>query len=99
MLAKQNDFIDDAASTIYQLTQEEQIRLQCIAREDYYKRQRTVHALMEQKEAAIKEQQDTINEQHASIKRLSTENDLLQNEINDLKQKLAAAKEQLDSHR
>ena len=106
MLSKQNNFIDEAASTIYQLTQEEQIRLQCIAREDYYKRQRTVQALMEQKEAAIKEQQDTINkqhatinEQHASIKRLSTENDLLQNEINDLKQKLAAAKEQLDSHR
>ena len=106
MLAKQNDFIDDAASTIYQLTQEEQIRLQCIAREDYYKRQRTVQALMEQKEAAIKEQQDTINEQHAtineqhaSIKRLSTENDLLKNEINDLKQKLAATKEQLDNHR
>ena len=67
MLAKQNDFIDDAASTIYQLTQEEQIRLQCIAREDYYKRQRTVQALMEQKEAAIKEQQDTIKNQDATI--------------------------------
>lgn len=39
MLAKNNDYISDAASTVYRLSQEEMIRLQCEAREDYYRTQ------------------------------------------------------------
>ena len=37
MLAKDNNYISDAASTVYRLSQEEMIRLQCEAREDYYR--------------------------------------------------------------
>ena len=40
MLAEQNEYIQAAANTIYTLTQEEEIRLQCEAREDYYRRER-----------------------------------------------------------
>ena len=39
MLAKKNEYIDEAANTIHQLTQEEKIRMQCEAREDYYRTQ------------------------------------------------------------
>ena len=41
MLAAQNEYIKEASTTIYQLSQEEAIRQQCEAREDYYRRQRT----------------------------------------------------------
>ncbi len=37
MLAKDNNYISDATSTVYRLSQEEMIRLQCEAREDYYR--------------------------------------------------------------
>lgn len=43
MLAEKNDAIREAFETIYQLSREEEIRLQCEAREDYYRRQRDVH--------------------------------------------------------
>ena len=39
MLAKNNACISDAASTVYQLSQEEMIRLQYEARGDYYRTQ------------------------------------------------------------
>ena len=35
MLAQDNNYFKEAAETVYQLTQEEQIRQQCLAREDY----------------------------------------------------------------
>ncbi len=38
MLAKNNQYIKDAVATVCQLTQEEKIRQQCEAREDYYRR-------------------------------------------------------------
>lgn len=41
MLAQNNQYISEASETIYQLTQEERIRLQCQAREDYFLRQRS----------------------------------------------------------
>ena len=35
MLAKNNNYFKEASETVYELTQEEQIRQQCLAREDY----------------------------------------------------------------
>lgn len=35
MLAQDNNYFKEASETVYQLTQEEQIRQQCLAREDY----------------------------------------------------------------
>ena len=51
MLAQKDDYIKEASDTIYQLSQEEKIRLQCEAREDYYRR-----------ECRITKQHDRINE-------------------------------------
>ena len=35
MLTHDNNYFKEASETVYQLTQEEQIRQQCLAREDY----------------------------------------------------------------
>lgn len=35
MLAQNNNYFKEASETIYQLTQEEQIRQQCLVHEDY----------------------------------------------------------------
>ena len=35
MLAQNNNYFKEASETVYELTQEEQIRQQCLAREDY----------------------------------------------------------------
>lgn len=53
MLAEQNEYIRSAADTIYKLTQDEQIRLQCEAREDYFRRQRYTQLRMEHTEGEL----------------------------------------------
>lgn len=53
MLAKDNIYIAEAASTVYQLSQEEMIRLQCEAREDYYRTQLGLKYEMEKRDAEI----------------------------------------------
>ena len=47
MLAKKNDAIAEAIETVYKLSEDEMIRLQCEAREDYYRCQRDIQLQME----------------------------------------------------
>ena len=56
MLAKKNDAIAAATETVYKLSEEEMIRLQCEAREDYYRCQRDIQLQMERAE---RRQQET----------------------------------------
>ena len=58
MLAKQYEAIDDAATTIYQISEDDRIRYECWAREDYEKRQRALNRKLEQKDEII--QQDKV---------------------------------------
>ena len=67
MIAKQDEFIDEACATVYQLSQEEKIRLQCEAREDYYRRQRTIQNDMDRKLRTIENQNTTIESQNTKI--------------------------------
>lgn len=67
MLAKNNKYIKEASETIYQLTQDEQIREQCEAREDYYRRMQGMDDMLAEMGAALAEKDDTINEQAALI--------------------------------
>lgn len=78
MLAKDNDYIKDAASTVYQLSQEEMIRLQCEAREDYYRTQLGLKHEMETRDAQI----ESLS---AENQNLSAENQSLSVEIEHLK--------------
>ena len=59
MLAQNNEYIATASNTIFKLTQEEQIRLQCEARGDFYRRQRSVQKQLQNAEtenARLKEE-------------------------------------------
>ncbi|MCM1540756.1 MAG: PD-(D/E)XK nuclease family transposase, partial [Blautia sp.] len=67
MLAQKDDLINDASNTIYQLTQEEKVRLQCEAREDYYRRQNYVEEELARKEAALADKDAEIAKKDAEI--------------------------------
>lgn len=97
MLAQNNEYIEQASETIYQLSQEEAIRQQCEAREDYYRRENGKKAEMEAKDNTIKEQQaiiDRLSDENTSLK-----NDLTsaQNEIKILQNELNTQKNELNS--
>lgn len=55
MLAKDNEYIADASDTIYKLSQEERIRMECEAREDYYRRQRGIQCMLDTQAEAIEQ--------------------------------------------
>lgn len=40
MIASNNSYLAEAAETVYQLSAEDKIRMQCEAREDFYNQQR-----------------------------------------------------------
>ncbi len=66
MLAEQYSVINDAATTIFKLSEDERIRQQCEAREDYEIRQRSLNRRIRQREEKI-EQQDRIIEENEKI--------------------------------
>ena len=80
MLTEQNEYIKEASATIYQLSQEEAIRQQCEAREDYYRRQRTMQyyvdkatadlAAAEQKLAEAELRAEAAEAENAALKAL-----------------------------
>lgn len=72
MLAQKDECIKDASDTIYQLSREEQIRLQCEAREDYYRRERS-------NQRRMKELTDALVEKDSIIAALLAENEHLKN--------------------
>lgn len=67
MLAQKDEYIRDASNTIYHLSQEAKIRMQCEAREDYYRRQGDLQLRQERSEAAIAEKDSIIAEQESII--------------------------------
>ena len=67
MLAKNNEYIAEAATTVYELTKEEQIRLQCRAREDYIRTQNDRIYLMAQKDKELAEKLAVIEEKDAQL--------------------------------
>ena len=60
MLAQDNEYIRQASETIYQLSQEEAIRQQCEAREDYYRRQKGINDELTAKDNTIEELQPAV---------------------------------------
>ena len=57
MLAKKNEYLQEAASSLYVANADEIVRQQCIAREDAERRERTLERLVMQKQAKIEEQE------------------------------------------
>ena len=73
MLAAKNQEIDDAATTIYQLTEDERIRQQCEAREDYLRRQKGMQNLLDRQKQLLDKKDDIIAEQKQEIEALQKE--------------------------
>lgn len=67
MLAKKNEYIDEAANTIYQLTQEEKIRMQCEAREDYYRTQLGWQRMLAEQRKMLEEQRAMLGKKDAML--------------------------------
>lgn len=67
MLAKENEYIDEAANTIYQLTQEEKIRMQCEAREDYYRTQLGWQRMLAERDALLDEKDILLGKKDAML--------------------------------
>ena len=76
MLAQNNETIGEAASTVYKLTQEERIRMECEAREDYYRTQRDMQLMMKRSTE--------------KLEKLTAKNEVLSNENDRLRQWIKA---------
>ncbi len=56
MIAQNDEFIREAAETIFRLSQDERIRRECEAREDYYRTQLGIQQMMDRQTAALESQ-------------------------------------------
>ncbi len=70
MLAAQDISLSAAATTVYQLSEDEHIRQQCEAREDYLKRERGMSRLIKQQNQTIATQKQELAEKDKEIAEL-----------------------------
>lgn len=73
MLAQNNKYIEEASATVYQLSQEERIRMECEAREDYYRTQLGIQHMLDEQDATLKEQTAQLTAQAAQIEAQNAE--------------------------
>ena len=69
MLSQNNSFLAETAETVYQLSAEESIRLQCEAREDYYRQQRYIQQKMNRLEQ-LEQREQEIEENCAKLSKI-----------------------------
>jgi predicted transposase/invertase (TIGR01784 family) len=100
-LSENDELIHEATDTIYQLTQDEMIRQQCEAREDYYRRQRSVQKLLNRQKQTLKDNEVLIRQQENAIKQkdesIKQKEDALKQKEDTLKQKEDALKQKDDA--
>ena len=83
MLSQNNEYLKEASETVYHLTQEEKVRLQCQAREDYYRRMKEIQERFEQ-----------LKQYKTEIKQYEAQKVQSAAEIAELKQQIAALKKE-----
>ena len=100
MLASNNSFLAEAAETVYQLSAEDRIRLQCEAREDFYNQQRYLQQWRERLErdcASLEVEKETLTQEKETLTQeketLTQKNETLTQENEQLLQDIAAQKE------
>lgn len=67
MLAENNEYLKEATETVYELSQEEQIRMQCEAREDYNRRMLGIGRMLARQTRELKEKDAIIAEKDLTI--------------------------------
>ena len=85
MLVKNNEALRQAAETAYELSADEQIRLQCQAREDYYRDQRYMQGRLEKAERELKKKDAELQKKEAELLEKELRNQELRREIEQLK--------------
>ena len=73
MLSQNNEYLKEASETVYHLTQEEKVRLQCQTREDYYYRMKGIQEKFEHYKAEKIQSDDEIAELKQQIAALKKE--------------------------
>ena len=91
MLAKSDKYLQDAVDSVYVLTQDEKIRQQCEAREDYRRRtvgrERMLKEALEEKEKLAAEKQQLTSEKQQWVEE--------KQQLTSEKQQLTSEKQQL----
>jgi hypothetical protein len=67
MLAENNEYLKEATETVYELSQEEQIRMQCEAREDYNRRMLGIGRMLARQTRELKEKDAIIAEKDSAL--------------------------------
>lgn len=67
MLAENNEYLKEATETVYEISQEEQIRMQCEAREDYNRRMLGIGRLLAKQTRELKAQAAIIAEKDSAL--------------------------------
>ena len=68
MLSPKNEYIGEAVETVYQLSQEEKIRMQCEAREDYYRTQRGWQGTLDEQKDRLREMDHLLAERDVMLR-------------------------------
>ena len=102
MLAQNNHYFKEASETVYQLTQEEQIRQQCLAREDYNRTMKGIEnnfAAQKHEISALKKDLADANQRISEKEQLLSEKDQQLSEKDDLIASLQAQLAEKEDHR
>ena len=70
MLAKENEYLQEAAQSLYVANADEIVRQKCIAREDAERRERTLERLVNQKQEQLEQKERQLEEQAKIIARM-----------------------------
>ena len=93
MLSPKNEYIGEAVETVYQLSQEEKIRMQCEAREDYYRTQRGWQGMLDEQKDRLREMDHLLAERDVMLRE---KEDMLKEKDGILKERDSMLKKQDD---
>ena len=67
MLAKNNEYLEEASKTLFQLSADEQIKKRCLDREEYYQDLKAYEKAIAKKDIIIAEKDDIIAKLEAEL--------------------------------
>lgn len=88
MLAKSDEYLQEAAACVYELTQDEEIRQRCEAREDYYRRTAGKERKLKEAQEEVKREKKRADQATERAEREAEEKRKLSEEIQRLQEML-----------
>ena len=77
MIAQKNEFMKEAGETLYQLNEDEMIRLRCLARQDYYRTQYAYQKAVEEANARAEKANAKANDANARVEVVTAEKEVI----------------------